>query len=123
MVNARINQRLGVRSRVGADLDVIRRAIEVAGTWLAELTSEHASRQETASNDMASPRVSAPPRAGSAAEGRDTSRSRRQGAPGLRATGEQEAAVEAFLSRQHLALQAGAGTGKTTTLTLLAEAD
>ena len=49
--------------------------------------------------------------------------SRRQGAPGLRATGEQEAAVEAFLSRQHLALQAGAGTGKTTTLTLLAEAD
>ncbi|MFD7897168.1 UvrD-helicase domain-containing protein [Streptomyces sp. NPDC059743] len=44
-------------------------------------------------------------------------------APGLRATEEQEAAVETFLSLQHLALQAGAGTGKTTTLTLLAKAD
>ncbi|WP_405592814.1 UvrD-helicase domain-containing protein [Streptomyces sp. NBC_01190] len=46
-----------------------------------------------------------------------------QSTPGLRTTEEQEVAVEMFLSRQHLALQAGAGTGKTTTLTLLASAD
>lgn len=37
-------------------------------------------------------------------------------------TDEQAAAVEAFRHGQHLALQAGAGTGKTTTLALLASA-
>lgn len=35
-------------------------------------------------------------------------------------TDEQTAAADAFHAGQHLALQAGAGTGKTTTLTLLA---
>jgi superfamily II DNA or RNA helicase len=35
-------------------------------------------------------------------------------------TDEQTAAADAFNAGQHLALQAGAGTGKTTTLTLLA---
>jgi hypothetical protein len=35
-------------------------------------------------------------------------------------TSEQDAAVDAFTSGDHLVLQAGAGTGKTTTLTMLA---
>lgn len=38
----------------------------------------------------------------------------------LNATDEQRAAADAFQAGDHLALQAGAGTGKTTTLTLLA---
>ncbi|MFE9099053.1 UvrD-helicase domain-containing protein [Streptomyces sp. NPDC007264] len=38
-------------------------------------------------------------------------------------TREQEAAVAAFRSGQNLALQAGAGTGKTTTLVMLAQSD
>src|SRR5262245_19566621 len=36
-------------------------------------------------------------------------------------TDEQAAAVDAFRDGQHLALQAGAGTGKTTTLVMLAD--
>ncbi|MFJ4657971.1 AAA family ATPase [Nocardia sp. NPDC088792] len=38
-----------------------------------------------------------------------------------RQTDEQRAAVEAFLGGDHLVVQAGAGTGKTTTLQMLAE--
>ena len=40
----------------------------------------------------------------------------------LNPTDEQSAAADAFQSGDHLVLQAGAGTGKTTTLTLLAKA-
>ncbi|MEV6904839.1 hypothetical protein [Amycolatopsis sp. NPDC051372] len=42
--------------------------------------------------------------------------------PAARPTPEQEAAVDAFRRGDHLALQAGAGTGKTTTLTMLGAA-
>jgi hypothetical protein len=42
--------------------------------------------------------------------------------PGRRPTPEQEAAVAAFRRGDHLVLQAGAGTGKTTTLTMLGKA-
>lgn len=124
VVNIEINKRLGVRSRVGADLDVIRRGVELAGIWLAELAAEAAPSQETTANDMASRHVPAPPHAASAATLPGASWvPPQQSTPGLRTTEEQEAAVEMFLSRQHLVLQAGAGTGKTTTLTLLARAD
>jgi len=40
----------------------------------------------------------------------------------IRQTEEQRAAVEAFTRGDHLVIQAGAGTGKTTTLRMLAEA-
>ncbi|MEV6212029.1 UvrD-helicase domain-containing protein [Kitasatospora sp. NPDC051914] len=42
---------------------------------------------------------------------------------GLEPTGEQAAAVRAFTAGEDLVLQAGAGTGKTTTLQMLADAD
>lgn len=126
-VNAEINTRLGIRSREGADLDVVRRAVEVAGAWLTALAAEDASSQTTPAtprNGMASRHVPAPPRTAPVPERPGMSwGSPQRNTPGPRATEEQEAAVEAFLSRQHLALQAGAGTGKTTTLALLAKAD
>lgn len=118
-VNVEINKRLGIRSRTGADLEVIRRAVGVAAAWLTGLSVE-----DPSSNGMAARHLSTPPRTDSVAKHPATtwappSRS----SPALQATDEQEAAVEMFRSCQHLALQAGAGTGKTTTLTLLAKAD
>jgi hypothetical protein len=124
MVNVEINKRLGIRSRTGADLDVIRRAVEVARAWLTGLAAEDSSPPNTESHDRTLSQVPAPSHTAPVTQRPSTSSSPSQrSAPRLRATEEQEAAVEAFLSRQHLALQAGAGTGKTTTLTLLAKAD
>lgn len=105
-VNAEINRRLGIRSHAGADLDLVRRVADVATAWLAELT-ERAAPSDTA----------APHGAGRAAP------TDRTGAAVRRPTPEQEVAVAVFRSGKHLALQAGAGTGKTTTLTMLARAD
>ncbi len=123
MVNAEINRRLGVRSRTGAGPDVIR-AIKVARAWLAGLAAEDAAPSATGSRDSAPGVLERRPRTAPATERAGTPRAPlRTGAPRFRATEEQEAAVEVFLSRRHLALQAGAGTGKTTTLTLLARAD
>ncbi|UKZ02832.1 hypothetical protein BOQ63_001480 (plasmid) [Streptomyces viridifaciens] len=41
-VNARINREVGVRSRVGADEETVRRASAVASVWLAKLTTARA---------------------------------------------------------------------------------
>lgn len=105
-VNAEINRRLGVRSHAGADLDLVRKAVDVATAWLADLA------EQAAAPDMALLR-------GGAGAWPTASRTAASHKP----TAEQEVAVTVFRSGQHLALQAGAGTGKTTTLTLLARAD
>lgn len=108
-VNAEINRRLGVRSHAGADLELVRRAVDVAGAWLEELAglAEPAPALGTAS-----------PHGGAGAWPADRPK------PAIRRpTAEQEVAVAVFRSGNHLALQAGAGTGKTTTLTMLARAD
>ncbi|MEE4546722.1 UvrD-helicase domain-containing protein [Streptomyces sp. V4-01] len=97
LVNAELNKRLGVRSRTGADLEMVRAAVDTARGWLAEAESA---------------------RAGSL----DHLKGSRRALSGVRVTEEQEAARAEFTAEQHLALQAGAGTGKTTTLILLAAA-
>jgi hypothetical protein len=107
-VNAEINRRLGVRSRAGADVELVRRAVEVATTWLAEL---------------AAPAPTAPGAPGPSSDLGAAWPARQPTAAFRRPTAEQEVAVEVFRSGNHLALQAGAGTGKTTTLTMLARAD
>lgn len=103
-VNAEINRRLGVRSRAGADLELHRRAVEVAAAWLAELAER-----------------AAVPDAGSVHDGAGSWNQPK--AVFRNPTAEQEVAVAVFRSGKHLALQAGAGTGKTTTLAMLARAD
>lgn len=93
-VNRRLNTRLGLTSRSGAGEEVIVRAVSLAEAWLA---SPSAAASVTAGG-MARP-------------------CRRK------QTFEQDLAVEAKRRGEHIALQAGAGTGKTTTLDLLARSD
>lgn len=113
-VNYRLNRRLGVDTRQGVPSEVIERAVVLAREWLASLDR---------------PKPPPPPpqlRIGAVFD----TRSPRQPSPasprparGPKPTPEQERVLEGKQSGTHLVLQAGAGTGKTTTLTMLARSD
>ncbi|MDH2392968.1 UvrD-helicase domain-containing protein [Streptomyces sp. HNM0663] len=103
-VNRRLNLKLGVSTRTGASDALIERALELAEEYLRHL----AARQCPPLPEPAAPLVLHPKTAS------------RKGPP---PTPEQDLAVEVKLSGEHFAVQAGAGTGKTATLVLLAHAD
>lgn len=109
-VNYRLNRKIGVRSRAGADNDVIRRAAEAAREWFTQLN--------TLQSEDATP---SPVKSGSVRSRKPTALPTPSAGPPP--TPEQQAAIEAFRSGFHMALQAGAGTGKTTALTMLARSD
>ncbi|MEU6332011.1 UvrD-helicase domain-containing protein [Streptomyces sp. NPDC047049] len=100
-VNQRLNAKLGVPTRAGADEALLQRAVNVAQEWLQEL--EGPERNHEAPEPVSVGRAPVVRRA-----------------PGPKPTAEQDRAVEVFAGGEHLVLQAGAGTGKTTTLTMLA---
>ncbi|MFI2242520.1 UvrD-helicase domain-containing protein [Streptomyces chrestomyceticus] len=103
-VNRRLNLKLGVTTRAGASETLIRKGIELAREFLDFLARQG---------------VCPPP------QPRKPATSHRKPAVhrGPPPTDEQAHAVEVKRSGAHYVLQAGAGTGKTTTLVLVAQAD
>lgn len=106
-VNRRLNRKLGVTTRSGASDALVERAVQLAQDYL-----EYLSRPGPEPKVPVQP---APPRA---APPKFAPAARR----GPRPTGEQDLAIEMKESGANFALQAGAGTGKTTTLEMIARA-
>ncbi|MGW2513882.1 UvrD-helicase domain-containing protein [Streptomyces scopuliridis] len=104
-VNRRLNRRLGVTTRSGGSEALIERAITLAESWLDSLLAPPAAPDQTPPRL----RVSRPPTATPCS--------------GPPPTPEQDRAIEAKRAGEHFVLQAGAGTGKTTTLAMLARSD
>ncbi|MER7111139.1 UvrD-helicase domain-containing protein [Streptomyces sp. NPDC000229] len=103
-VNRRLNLKLGVTTRTGASEALIERAIALAKEYLDFLARQSTPLPPqpagpTVPSAKPAPRRTPPP------------------------TEEQDRAVEVKLSGAHFALQAGAGTGKTTTLVMVAFTD
>ncbi|MET8289886.1 UvrD-helicase domain-containing protein [Streptomyces sp. NPDC005132] len=112
-VNGRLNRKLGVETRQGAPSETIERSVVLARAWLNHLDGPTLPEQPQ-------PTTRAQPlgKAGRPRPARATTPS-----AGPRPTEEQQRVREAKQSGAHLVLQAGAGTGKTTTLTMLARSD
>ncbi|GHE33858.1 UvrD-helicase domain-containing protein [Streptomyces capitiformicae] len=106
--NNRLNRRLGVVTRQGAPSEVIERAVVLAREWLAVLETPQLPDQPQPHRSPA--RRPRPARSG------PTRPANASPAP----TPEQEQALTAKHTGSHLVVQAGAGTGKTTLLTMLA---
>lgn len=106
-VNRRINRKIGVSSRSGASEEVVLLAVAAADAWLETLQAPAGRRP---GGD----------RAGAAPPSRTARPVQPSGPP---PTLEQQEAVETKTAGHHIALQAGAGTGKTTTLGMLARSD
>ncbi|MEU8892975.1 UvrD-helicase domain-containing protein [Streptomyces sp. NPDC048442] len=106
-INLRLNRRLGVTTRVGASPGLVQQAIELALEYRRMLERP------------------APPGETARAGGQSAVAASRPGGERTRPapTAEQERAIETKRSGGHMVLQAGAGTGKTTTLRMLAETD
>ncbi|MEU8828825.1 UvrD-helicase domain-containing protein [Streptomyces sp. NPDC048636] len=107
-VNRRLNRRLGVTTRSGASEDLTHRAVLFAEQWLETIV---APRQPQENHLAAHPAHTAPP----------LPPSPRTSGPAP--TTEQERAIDAKRRGAHFVLQAGAGTGKTATLAMLARSD
>ncbi|MFB7275407.1 UvrD-helicase domain-containing protein [Streptomyces sp. NPDC056244] len=110
-INASLNRKLGVTTRTGASDELLDRGIELAQQYIDMLTLNAASVPVF---------PAAPPSGGR------TVPARRYRSPASRSepdpTVEQEEAVEVMIAGEHFVIQAGAGTGKTTTLVMLARA-
>ncbi|MFH8620153.1 UvrD-helicase domain-containing protein [Streptomyces sp. NPDC017979] len=105
-INASLNLRLGISTRTGASDALLDQGINLAQQYLDALSRPAAQTAgQHASGNMPVQR---------------TRTSRQAGPP---PTHEQELAIEAKRAGDHFVLQAGAGTGKTTTLTMLARED
>ncbi|MFK0181656.1 UvrD-helicase domain-containing protein [Streptomyces xanthochromogenes] len=110
-INISLNRRLGVSTRTGASDALLERGIALAEQYLAQVLATEP--------PVAIPTLLSPPAADMPEQ---RSRSARSRPAGPKPTGEQDRAAEAMLARENFALQAGAGTGKTTTLAMLARA-
>ncbi|MEU5013344.1 UvrD-helicase domain-containing protein [Streptomyces sp. NPDC021749] len=106
---------------MGAPSEVVDQAVVIAREWLDRLSAPEKPPPPPPPRAQPQPTARAghhrqPPRG-------PTTPPANAAAKGPRPTPEQERVVEAKRSGDHLALQAGAGTGKTTTLTMLARSD
>ncbi|MFI8365302.1 UvrD-helicase domain-containing protein [Streptomyces sp. NPDC085612] len=108
-LNLRLNRQLGVTTRTGAPDEVLQRGITLAEHYLQQLDGARSAAPVPVSRQPSPP--ASPFRT-------DSFR-----ATGPAPTAEQELAIEAKKGGGHFVLQAGAGTGKTTTLAMLARAD
>ncbi|MFF8513244.1 UvrD-helicase domain-containing protein [Streptomyces sp. NPDC015492] len=104
-INSSLNRKLGVSTRAGASDDLLERGIVMAEEYLAMLDQP-----------------SGPPPSAAPAPPVPAQKPRSLKSEGPSPTPEQLLAIEATLADEHFALQAGAGTGKTTTLVMLARA-
>ncbi|MFJ6578024.1 UvrD-helicase domain-containing protein [Streptomyces sp. NPDC091368] len=105
-INISLNRKLGVSTRAGASDALLDQGIALAEQYLDLLSR---------------PAADAPPHA-PAGERLPVQRTSTIRPEGPKPTTEQELAIETMLAGEHFALQAGAGTGKTTTLAMLARA-
>ncbi|MFI1185752.1 UvrD-helicase domain-containing protein [Streptomyces californicus] len=103
-VNRRLNRKLGVTTRSGASDALIERAVQLAQEYLDYLSRPPAVPVQPTTRPSGPRQPS-----GAARRGPDP-------------TGEQERAIEMKKRGVNFALQAGAGTGKTTTLEMVARA-
>ncbi|TDF44484.1 ATP-dependent helicase [Streptomyces sp. WAC05374] len=97
----RLNQRVDAVTRPTTPAEVVQQAIVAAEEWIVRLKANH---PQSGAPNPAQPTTPTP-------------------TPTPTPTHEQQHAVDAKRSGDHLVLQAGAGTGKTTTLRMLAASD
>ncbi|MFF8259173.1 hypothetical protein [Streptomyces virginiae] len=115
-VNRRLNRKLGVTSRAGASDELLERGIALAEQYI-DHESRRAVQAATPAVPLQAPRADA---AKAPVQPPHTPPRRNVGPP---PTDEQQRAIETKQAGAHFALQAGAGTGKTTTLAMLARSD
>ncbi|WP_329021516.1 UvrD-helicase domain-containing protein [Streptomyces sp. NBC_00690] len=129
-INRRLNRKLGVTTRVGASQELLDRGIALAEQYVEMLARSPGQKHGPGSAQEHGPEPAqkhgpGSARAAAAADGSVSVRRPRTAGRSLGPppTNEQQRAIDAMRDDEHFVLQAGAGTGKTTTLAMLARSD